>query len=268
MSRTLSLRLACLLLCAVSLWVPERSFTRAQTTNLVARKIDEFADIEASDLIARLDNLAIELQNEPHARCFLMVYRTRRDLPGLSNRYAHRMMDYLVSFRGISPERIVIVDGGIASCLSQELWIVPIGAAPPLRADAYLESLQPATYKFDEHYYSLTDDPVDNSYWAVAPDNLFTYLDAFANALRKDTKLIGCLIAYKSAGRDGPIVSANMLRTEKNFLTKKFGIEPSRIRTIDGGYRKWRTMELWIVPKGDPVPIITSYRIRQSRRRR
>jgi len=83
----------------------------AQSGTQRARKFDEFGDILASDLIARLDNLAIQLQNETTAKSFLVVYRSRRDLPGLNNRYAHRMKSYLVDSRGIPAERIITVDG-------------------------------------------------------------------------------------------------------------------------------------------------------------
>jgi hypothetical protein len=51
-----------------------------------------------------------------------------------------------------------------------------------------------------------------------------------------------------------------MLRTERNFLIKKFRIKPSRIKTIDGGYRQSRTMELWLAQPGYR-PIVTSYRV-------
>ena len=45
------------------------SITLAQT----ARKFDEFGDIQASDLIARLDNLAIAVKLEPGSKAFLIV---------------------------------------------------------------------------------------------------------------------------------------------------------------------------------------------------
>lgn len=128
-----------------------------QTADSHARKVDEFEDIQASDLIARLDNLAVQLQNQPDAKAFLVVYRTRRDLPGLSNRYVHRMKGYLIDFRGVPPERIITVDGGVASCLTQELWIASPGGAPHPRADAHFSSYQPSVYKFDEHYYGVRD---------------------------------------------------------------------------------------------------------------
>lgn len=237
----------------------------AQTSNPAARKIDEFADIAASDLIARLDNLAVMLQNEPNARGFLIVYRSRRDLPGLSNKYAHRMKSYLVDSRGISAERVVTVDGGEALCLTQELWIVPVGATPQPRDDVYADSYRPSPYKYDEFFYSRPRDPADYSYWSVTPE---MHLEAFAKTLQKNSGLTGYLIAFKSVDGDAPNVSQNMLRRQKNMLVKVFGIKPSRIKTIDGGYRKYRAMELWIVDKDDAAPVITTYRVSRSGRKR
>jgi hypothetical protein len=244
------------------------SVVLAQTSEPLEGKFDEFGDIQASDLIARLDNLAIHLQNEPTARGFLIVYRERRDLPGLSNRYAHRMRDYLVNTRGISSERVVTVDGGIASCLTQELWIVSPGGAPKPRPDAYLDSYQPSAYKFDEHHYNPPREPEGMNYWREPPDELLAYLEAFAQELRKNPKSYGYLIAYKSAARDRASVTQTMLRKERNFLVKEFGIKASRIKTIDGGSREWRTMELWIAQERGDVPVITSYRYSPRRRRR
>jgi hypothetical protein len=238
----------------------------AQTSNATARKFDEFGDILASDLIARLDNLALALANEPNTKAFLIVYRTRRDLPGLSNKYAHRMKSYLVNARGVPTERIVIVDGGVASCLSQELWIVPPGSAPKPREDAYGNSSQPSVYKFDEHYYHLGNDDLGESYWPVAPENLIGYLESFGETLLKDHKLVGYLVAFRDAKRDNVRAAERMLRTERNFLVREFRIKPSRIKSVVGGYREWRTMELWIAQPGYR-PIITSYRVGRVRRK-
>lgn len=242
------------------------SVTVAQTSNATARKFDEFGDILASDLIARLDNLAIALAKEPSSKTFLIVYRTKRDLPGLSNRYAHRMRSYLINSRGLSSQRIIIVDGGVAPCLWQELWIVPPNSAPKPREDAYDNSYQPSVYKFDEHYYHIgKTDPDEISYWPFAPEYLIGYLESFGEALLKDQKLVAYLIAFRDDDRDNQHVTERMLRTERNFLIREFRINPSRIRTIDGGYREWRTMELWIAQPGYR-PIVTSYRVGRVRR--
>ncbi len=239
-----------------------------QTKVEAARKFDEFGDIEASDLIARLDNLAVTLQNDPAMRAFLIVYRARRDLPGLSNRYAHRMKSYLVETRGLASERIMTVDGGVASCLTQELWVVPLGATPQPRADAYTASFAYAAYKFDEHYYARKSDPVEIGYWSLAPDNLNAYLEAFALALQKEPRAAAYLVAYTSAESDRTSFAGEMLRRERDFLIKHYGLEPSRIKTVNGGRRKWRIMELWIVPPGEYVPCNASRPVSPTRRRR
>ena len=251
-----------LLVCVALLF---SSSTPAQSSNTTARKFDEFGDIHASDLIARLDNLAIAVNNEPGSKAFLIVYRTRRDLPGLSNRFAHRMRSYLIRTRGLPSDRIVIVDGGVAPCLWQELWVAPPGSAPKPREDTYDNSFQPPLYKFDEHYYQMETDPDEMSYWTNAPEYLIGYLEAFGEALLKDRKRIAYVVAFRDADRDNRRVTGRMLQTERNFLIKEFRINPSRIRTIDGGYREWRTMELWLAEPGYR-PIITSYRVGRVRR--
>jgi len=254
------------LLFTICLALQLTSSTDAQTSNSAARKFDEFGDIQASDLIARLDNLAVTLANEPNSKAFVIVYRTKRDLPGLSNRYAHRMKSYLVDTRGISPERVVIVDGGIASCLTQELWVIPPGSAPKPREDAFDNSYKPSVYKFDEHYYHLGKDPLHNSYWAIPPANLIGYLEAFGETLLKDRRLVGYLVAFRDIGRDNQRTPQLMLSKERDFLIKEFGIKPSQIIMVAGGYREWRTMELWIAQRGYR-PIITSYRLARTRRK-
>ena len=241
----------------------------AQPQSPVTRQFDQFGDIQASDLIARLDNLAIHLQEEPLSKAFLIVYRTRRDLPGLSNRYAHRMRSYLESSRGISPGRIITVDGGVAGCLSQELWIMPAGGtAPAPRADAYLESYRPAAYKFDEHHYSLGNDMDGNIYWSQAPEDLLSYLEAFANELRKHPKSTGYLVAYPSYKHDRSSVGRTMLSRERDFLIKELGIKPSQVKTVLGGRREWRTMELWIAQDLEAARIIPYNRITSRRKKR
>ena len=118
-------------------------FVSAQTEDKTALKFDEFGDILYSDLAARLDNFAVAVQNQPSARGFLIVYRTRRDIAGLSHRLAMRMKNYLVNSRGLEAARLATVDGGIADHLTQELWIVPAGAAPIPRSDARIGYLEP-----------------------------------------------------------------------------------------------------------------------------
>jgi hypothetical protein len=93
-----------------------------------ARRFDEYGNIRFNDEKARLDNFAIQLQNEPTAQGYLIGYGSC-DAEGQTR--ANRAKDYLVNTRGIDAGRIMVVDGGCMPELKVELWIVPQGATPP-----------------------------------------------------------------------------------------------------------------------------------------
>jgi len=97
----------------------------------VARKVDEYGNIRFNDEKARLDNYAIELQNDPTSQGYLICYGGRKGRAGEGQRRCDRAKDYLVTTRGIDASRIVTVDGGYKEELAVELWVVPSGATPP-----------------------------------------------------------------------------------------------------------------------------------------
>lgn len=251
--------------------------TSAQTEGKVAQKFDEFGDILHSDLIARLDNFAIQLMNDPSAKGFLIVYRTRRDLPGLNHSRAMRMKDYLVKQRGLPRDRVATVDGGVAEHLTQELWIVPPGTAPTPRSDAKIGYIQnpDSAWKFDEHGF-LPLDQFKRFGVQLDREAEVEYLEAYANEVNKRPNQSVCIIAYAQYNRSSPLVdwsggyeplreapldhpgtARNELNRVKAYLMTAYGIPAAKIKLIDGGYRKRRWIEFWIVPAGEPPPIPT-----------
>ena len=90
------------------------------------RKFDEYGNIRFNDEKARLDNFAIQLQNEPSARGAIVGYGSC-DAEGQTR--ANRAKDYLVNTRGIDAGRIDVIDGGCRPDLLVQLWIVPQGAS-------------------------------------------------------------------------------------------------------------------------------------------
>lgn len=96
-----------------------------------AKRFDEFPSIAHDDDKARLDNLAIELQNNPGATGYVIAYAGRNSRAGEADRMTKRASDYLTTNRGISRDRLVFVNGGRRESNSFELWIVPQGAEPP-----------------------------------------------------------------------------------------------------------------------------------------
>ena len=118
-------------------WLAQRF--RATDAPPLARKFDTYGNIRFNDEKARLDNFAIQLQNEPSAQGYIIGYGTC-DAEG-QNR-ANRARDYLVNTRGIDASRIVVVDGGCMPELRVDLWIVPSGATAPA-ADTTVKATGP-----------------------------------------------------------------------------------------------------------------------------
>ena len=98
------------------------------------RKFDEFPAIAYNDEKARLDNYAIEMQNDPGATAYVIVYPGQRGKPTDVQRHTNRVVDYLVNSRGINAQRIVTVVGPARDVLMVELWLCPQGARPPASA--------------------------------------------------------------------------------------------------------------------------------------
>jgi hypothetical protein len=95
------------------------------------KRFDEFPSIAFDDDKARLDNLAIELQNNPGSTGYVVAYAGRSSRAGEADRMGRRALDYLTTTRGLSADRVRFINGGFRDTNSFELWLVPQGATPP-----------------------------------------------------------------------------------------------------------------------------------------
>ena len=98
---------------------------------IVAQEFDECNSCSLNDQKARLDNLAVELQNDPSTRAYIIAYGGRMSPLGQGQKLMSRAREYLVSHRGIDASRLTVVNGGFREEDSVELWLVPSGAAAP-----------------------------------------------------------------------------------------------------------------------------------------
>jgi len=98
---------------------------------IVAREFDECNNCTFDDQKARLDNLAVELQNDPSTRGYVIAYGGRMSPLGQVEKLMSRARDYLVTQRGIDASRVEVVNGGFREEDSVELWLVPSGAPAP-----------------------------------------------------------------------------------------------------------------------------------------
>ena len=239
-----------------------------QSNQAAPRMLYSSAHTNAScELATVFTGLAIELKNSPDANGYIVIYSGPNDPPGLLHRHSLGTRNVLVNEQHISPDRIIIMNGGSRETFSAEYWLVPKHTPPPQSGPVWKPELQQVEFgRFDEFF------------WGTGPEDLFEYrrestrLDGFAQALIKNPDAAGYIIAYA----DGEKVTQTYLENKngkeraierrfrmtgkklagwaKNSLVELLKVNPSRIVTIDGGYREFETVELWIVPAGENAP--------------
>lgn len=113
---------------------PECDRTEACTLPVVeysppSRLFARYDDINEGDEKTRLDGLVFQLGREPGARAYVIVYGGRNSTDSVPR--LERIRKYLVGAGHISPDRVVTMDGGRREVPAIELYIRPVGAAPP-----------------------------------------------------------------------------------------------------------------------------------------
>jgi hypothetical protein len=96
-----------------------------------SKQFDVCCSCSFDDQKARLDNLGVELQNDPTATTYIIAYGGRTSRIGQADLLNARARDYLVTNRGIDQSRITVMNGGFREEDCVELWIIPSGATPP-----------------------------------------------------------------------------------------------------------------------------------------
>ncbi len=96
-----------------------------------SKQFDVCCSCSFDDQKARLDNLAVELQNDPTATTYVITYGGRTSRIGQADLLGDRARVYLVAKRGIDQSRITVMNGGFREEDCVELWIIPSGATPP-----------------------------------------------------------------------------------------------------------------------------------------
>jgi hypothetical protein len=94
-----------------------------------AVKIDSFGTEPNDAVKARMDNLAISLQQDPSAQGYIVAYGS---CAGEGMKRAQFMKGYLVTNRGLDASRVMIVDGGCRDAATYEIYTVPQGATAPV----------------------------------------------------------------------------------------------------------------------------------------
>ena len=86
----------------------------------------------------------------------------------------------------------------------------------------------------------------------ISADDAMAHLDLFAAELRKDPKVIGALVGYRSESTL-PGSHLRMLFGYRRYLVESRGVRDEQLRVVDGGEGDDR-FDVWLLPPGFRVP--------------
>lgn len=96
------------------------------------KHFDEYSKKAVTDESARLDNFAVELQNNQDFRGYVIAYAGRRARADEAQTSANEVKGYLTKKRGVEPKRIVTIDGGHREQTTVELYLLSRDLPPPV----------------------------------------------------------------------------------------------------------------------------------------
>jgi hypothetical protein len=216
-----------------------------------AVKFDEYGQIGGCDHSARLDNLAIELQNNPHLEAYLVYYGPK----SASEITLGIIKDYLVNSRGIDEEREKTIYAGPNEDPHEpriQLWLAPQGAPPPelARYENKVETFN-GLFTEQEGWDGIYDE--DGGTGPPIPGvSLPTFIDMLE--ARKDT--VAYIVAFTGT-ESAPGAWRRVAQRESENLQSK-GVTSGRIRIIYGGSdkeSKQTKVQFWILPENEPPPV-------------
>ncbi|MDQ3820526.1 MAG: hypothetical protein M3362_22980, partial [Acidobacteriota bacterium] len=219
--------------------VQTNSPLQEKVVDLSPRKVDDFEYLDTDSEGARLDAFAIELGKEPQSRGYIISYNQRDIPPGRFLRRIYGDKHYLVNYRGIEPNRLVVVNGGYREKFRTELWLVPNGASPPKPTPTIFDVPDKIPLKFDGDCL-LCAPAVDIDVGIFSEG-----LEYYGEALQAKPSSRARIIIFANRRREG----TKLLALARNTLIRKFQVEPSRITIVRSRrFDPDGIVEFWIVP--------------------
>ena len=232
-----------------------RAFAQnAAPPQLSAHPFDEYGDLRSCDHGARLDNFAIQLQNEPRSHGYIVVYAPE----SASKRISKTITDYLIDSRGIPAKRLKTIHAGFNTDLTTpriQLWIAPRGATFDFaKHDVDLTAVKGklAEYKdSDSLEMDFGPEPVEIDH-SGTPVGSVTY-EAVDEVLKAQKHSVLHVVAFN--GSDA--VPGAWKRVAESTVAdlKRLGWKSDRFQIGYGGQAKDTKTELWILPKGEAPPV-------------
>ena len=216
-------------------------------------KFDQFGQLGHCDVTARLDNFAVQIQNEPGARGIVITYAPEGEGFGTGKHVLEIIKGYLVEARGIPENRLKMIYGGRNSekhHSETELWIVPKGAIVPTpqKRESDVATFQGLYYEGDVYDDFGVEVPGE-----MGP-GIGSSVDAsLADMLHVQKNAIAYVVVY--SGEDSTPGAWRSLGQQDIDRFKERNVESNRFKLIFGGQQKETRIQYWILPNNAPPPV-------------
>lgn len=210
---------------------------------------NETADAFCSEAVRTImDGFLASLANMPGSKGYI-VGSADAKMPGRFLKYSNGLQRH-VEFRKFDPVRIIHLRERDGSSMRFKFWIVPAGAAPPEITHWKFEPVRVPTLFDQSAIAAITKGTVEYGEAGTnEPCDWGLRLEDFANALKNDRETTGHIVSFSDSNNTKQLAEqANRIVSRE--LRTKFKITAHRIKTIYGGRRENRDIQLWLVPKG------------------
>jgi len=226
-------------------WCPTCENTTASASVVVEANvkpvlIDKFERANCEDVLARMDNFMTQLQNDPSATGYIIIYGKPRQIA-----FVERETRNWIKIRNFDPSRLVFIRGsGTGEKAEIELWLVPPGANPPEPSP----QSEPEETAEPEEKVEITKPYIFGSKFAdgIEGCNSDYDIELYAETLKANPKSRGNVVIYETSQN-------NFRKAEKDVLVelKGSGIARKKIKIF---YAKVKPnqlregIELWFLP--------------------
>lgn len=194
--------------------------------------VDEFSKLPCDDFLARIDNLAIQLTNEPDSIAYIITFSNKNQT--LSNfSYEQLLKNSLIALRR-DRSRYVFVHGENQENLAVQFWVVPAGADKP----QYNEGNWSYKIEIEKPFIFQETDHEDIG---ICP--LFPNVELYSKFLQTNQNLRGNIVIYEKNLK-------NFRQTKKKLLTElveDYKIRRNRIKLFFVK-EEFSGLEFWLVP--------------------
>lgn len=237
----------CSALCLLACAAPATAQGQGPRPRKVSEYVNQFTSCNAG---AHLDNLAIELQNDPNASAYIRIYGPGGPDGKFTQRASEATKGYLVMTRGIEESRVEAVYGGLSGSMQElltELWLVPQGAEPPPKSRHRPDTKVEGKYAELDSWDGVSEGEFEG--WGSSRE---VALVGLSELLRRREKSLAYVVAYNGT-ESAPGAWRRIAERDVETLREN-GVAAGRVKVIFGGYAEEAKVRLWILPPDAPPP--------------